>query len=63
MGGLVTNMAQRMGFLANIGKNPYFEPFFRPNHPFLGLATFIKVDSLIKMSHFPLIKFSQKLGP
>ena len=43
----------------NLPKNPYFEP----NHPFLGLATFTKVDSLMKMSNFSFIKFSQKLGP
>ena len=47
---------------ANLGKNPYFEPFLWLNHPFLGLATFTKVDSLIKMSNFSFIKFSQKLG-
>ena len=62
MGGLVTKMAQSMGFWANLGKNPYFEPLLWLNHPFLGLATFRKVDSLIKMSNFSFIKFSQKLG-
>ena len=62
MGGLATKMAQSMGFLANLGKNPYFEPFLWLNHPFLGLATFTKVDSLIKMSNFSFIDFSQKLG-
>ena len=62
MGGLVTKMAQSMGFWANLSKNPYFEPSLWPNHPFAGLATFNKVDSLIKMSNFPFIKFSQKLG-
>ena len=62
MGGLVTKMAQSMGCWANLGKNPYFEPFLWLNHPFLGLATFRKVDSLIKMSNFSFIKFSQKLG-
>ena len=55
MGGLVTKMAQTMGFWANLGKNTYFEPF-------MGLARFTKVNSLIKMSNFAFIKFSQKLG-
>ena len=50
-------------FWVNLGKNPYFESFMWPNHPFVGLATFTKVDSLIKMSHFDFIKFLQKLGP
>ena len=62
MCGLVTKMAQSMGFYPNLPKNPYFEPFLWLNHPFLGLATFRKVDSLIKMSNFSFIKFSQKLG-
>ena len=62
MGSLVTKMAQSMGFWANLGKNPYFEPFLWLNHPFLGLATFRKVDSLMKISNFSIIKFSQKLG-
>ena len=62
MGGLATIMAQSMGFCPNLPKNPYFEPFLWLNHPFLGLATFRKVDSLIKMSNFSFIKFSQKLG-
>ena len=62
MDGLVTKMAQSMGFWANLGKNPYFEPLVWLNHPFLGLATFRKLDSLIKMSNFSPIKFSQKLG-
>ena len=67
MGGLVTKMTQSMGFWANLGKNSYFEPllWLKPllwlNHPFLGLATFTKVDSLIKMCNFSFIKFSQKL--
>ena len=51
-----------MGLWANLGKNPYFEPFLLPNHPFLGLATFTKVDCLMKMCNFSSIKFSQKLG-
>ena len=63
MGGLATNMAQSMDFYPNLPKNPYFEAFLLLNNPFLGLATFTKVDSLIKMSHFPFIKFSQKYGP
>ena len=46
----------------NLPKNPYFEPFLLPNHPLLGLATFRKVDSLMKMSNFSFTKFSQKLG-
>ena len=62
MGGLVTKMAQSMGFCPNLPKNPYFEPFLWLNHPFLGLATFRKVDSLMKMSNFSFINFSQKLG-
>ena len=62
MGGLVTKMAQSMGFWANLGKNPYFEPLLWLNHQFLGLATFTKVDSFIKMSNFSFIKISQKLG-
>jgi len=62
MGGLITKMAQSMGFLANLGKNPYFEPFLWLNHPFLGLATFRKLDSLMKISKFSCIKFSKKLG-
>ena len=49
--------------LLDLPKNPYFEPFLWPNHPFLGLATFNKVDSLKKMSRFSFIKLSQKLGP
>ena len=61
MGGSVTKMAQCMGFWAILGKNPYFEPFLWLNHQFLGLATFRKVDSLIRMSNFSFIKFSQKL--
>ena len=61
MGGLVTKMAQSMGFWANLGKNPYFEPLLWLNHPFLGLATFTKVDSLMKMSNLSFIKFSEKL--
>ena len=60
---LVTKMAQSMGFWANLVKNTYFEPFLWLDHPFLGLATFTKVDSLMKMSNFSFIKFSQKLGP
>ena len=48
MGGLVTKMAQSMGFWANLGKNPYFEPFLWLNHPFLGLATFRKYGFLPK---------------
>ena len=63
MGGLVTKMAQSMSFLANLGKNLYFEPFLWPKHPFAGLATFIKLNSWIKTSHFTFIKFSQKLSP
>ena len=62
MGGLVTKMAQSMGFWANLGKNPYFVPFLWLNHSFLGLAIFTKVDSLIKMCNFSFIKFSQELG-
>ena len=62
IGGLVTKMAQSMGFWANLGKNPYFEPFLWLNYPFLGLATFTKVDSMIKMSKLSFIKFSLKLG-
>ena len=62
MGGLVTKMTQSMGFCANLGKNPYFEPLLWLNHPFLDLATFRKVESLIKMSNFSFIKFSKKLG-
>ena len=38
MGGLATKMAQTMGFCPNLPKNPYFEPFLWPNHPFAGLA-------------------------
>ena len=63
MGGLATKMAQSLVFWANLGKNPYFEPFLWLNNPFLGLARFTKVNSLIKMSNFSFIKFSQKLGP
>ena len=64
MDGLATKMAQNMDFYPNLPKNPYFEPCLWPNNPFMGLATFSKVDSLIKMSaQFPFIKFSQKLGP
>ena len=62
MGSLVTKMTQSMGFWANLGKNPYFEPLLWLNHPFLGLATFRKVDSWMKMSNFSFVKFSQKLG-
>ena len=62
MGGLVTKMAESMGFWANLGKNPYFELFLWPNDPFPGLVTFTKVDSLIKMNHFPFVKFLEKLG-
>ena len=62
MGGLATRMAQSMDFCPNLPKNPYFEPFLRPNHIFPGLAIFTKVDSLMKMSNFSFIKFSQKLG-
>ena len=62
MVGLATKMARSMGVWVDLGKNPYFEPFLWLNHPFLGLATFTKVDSLIKMSNFSFIKFSQKLG-
>ena len=62
MGGLATKMAQSMDFCPNLPKNPYFEPFLWLNHPYLGLATFTKVDSFIKMSNFSFIKFSQKLG-
>ena len=50
-------------FCFNLPQNPYFKPFLQPNDQFLGLATFTKVDSLIKMSHFSFIKFSQKLDP
>ena len=53
-GGFVTKMAQSMGYVANLGKNPNFAPLLWPNHPFLGLATFRKVDSLMKMSNFSL---------
>ena len=49
-------------FFGKFVQNPYFEPFLLPNHPFLGLATFRKVDSLMKMCNFSFIKFSQKLG-
>ena len=62
MDGLVTKMAQSMGFGANLGKNSYYEPFLWLNHPFLSLETFKKVDSLMKMSNFSFIKFSHKLG-
>jgi len=62
MGGLVTKMTQSMGFWANLGKNLYFEPLLWLNHPFLGLAIFRKVDSLMKMSKFSFTNFSQKLG-
>ena len=62
MGGLVTKMVQSMGFWANLGKNPYFEPLLWPHHAFLGLATFKNFVSLVKISNFPFIKFSQKLG-
>ena len=62
MGDLVTKMTQSMGFWENLGKNPYFEPLLWLNHPFLGLATLTKVDSLMKMSNFSFIEFSQKLG-
>ena len=55
-------MPQRMGFCPNLPKKPYFETFLWPKHPIPGLTTLRKVDSLIKMSHFPFIKFSQKLG-
>ena len=41
-------MVQSMGFWANLGKNPYFEPFFWLNHQFLGLAIFTKFDSFLK---------------
>ena len=61
MGGLVTKMAQGMRFWANLVKNQYFETFFWLSHPFLGLATFTKVDSLMKMSNLSFIKFSEKL--
>ena len=62
MGCLAAKMAQSMVFCPYLPKNPYFEPFLWLNHLFLGLATFTKVDSLIKMSNFSFIKFSQKLG-
>ena len=62
MGGLATKMAQSMGFWANFVKKPYFESYLLVNHPFLDLATFTKVDSLMKMCNFSFIKFSQKLG-
>ena len=62
MHGSATKKAQSMGFGANLGKNSYFEPFLWLNQPFLGLATFTKVDPLIKMYNFSFIKFSQILG-
>ena len=46
----------------SMGKNPYFEQLLWLNHPFLGLETFRKVDSLMKMSNSSFIKFSKKLG-
>ena len=63
MPGSATKVAQRMGFWANLGKNPYFEQFLWPNRAFLGLATFRNFGSQVKISNFPFIKFSQKLGP
>ena len=63
MPGWATKIAQIMGFWANLDKNPYFEQLLWPNGAFLGLATFRNFVSLVKMSNFPFIKFSQKLDP
>ena len=63
MGGLATKVVQSMGFCPNLPKNPYFEQFLWPNWAFLGLATFRNFVSQVKISNFPFIKFSQKLGP
>ena len=63
MPGWATKIAQSMGFWANLGKNPYFEQFLWPNRAFLGLATFRNFGSLVKISNFPFIQFSQKVGP
>ena len=63
MPGWAKKNAQSMCFWANLGKTPYFEQFLWPNGAFLGLATFKNFVSLVKISNFPFIKFSQKLGP
>ena len=63
MGGLAVKMVQSMDFWANLGKNPYFESFLWPNHPFLGLTTFTKVNTLTKNEQHFFYKVFTEIEP
>ena len=62
MGGLATKMARSMGF-AQICPKKHTLSHFLTKPPISGLSNIYKNYSLIKMSHFTFIKFSQKSGP